>query len=163
MYLIAAVIKSVVKAWLQFLLGQSFSKHSKITVHWDSFNANTITTCVAANGICDDPIEHLQCGRSALASEVLLERQNLAISETWMEDSMPVNVPGFDLRSSNNNTKLRQIAASSSVAVSSSSRKDVGVAIHRSINSFTDCNRVNLDISEINLGMKDPKAVVTSI
>ncbi|GFU16058.1 hypothetical protein TNCV_1300141 [Trichonephila clavipes] len=40
------------------------------------------------------------------------------------------------------------------MVVSSSSRKAVGVAIYRNSNSFTDCNRVNIDISEINLGMK---------
>ncbi|GFR16570.1 helitron_like_N domain-containing protein [Trichonephila clavata] len=56
--------KSVVKAWLQFLLGQPLYKHCKITVHWDSFDANTITSCVLANAIHDNPIEHLQCYRS---------------------------------------------------------------------------------------------------
>ncbi|GFT35969.1 hypothetical protein TNCV_4342791 [Trichonephila clavipes] len=61
------------------------------------------------------------------------------------------NVPGFDLRSSYNTTKCRQIANSSSVAVSSSSRKAVGIAIYRNINMFTDCNRVNIEISGINL------------
>ncbi|GFX79637.1 uncharacterized protein TNCV_826251 [Trichonephila clavipes] len=67
----------------------------------DSFHANTITSCVAANAISDDPIEHL---RSAPESEVLLARQDLAISEAWMEDSMPMNVLGFDLRSYCNTT-----------------------------------------------------------
>ncbi|GFQ86732.1 uncharacterized protein TNCT_365501 [Trichonephila clavata] len=84
----------------------------------------------------------------------------LEISETWMEDSMPMNVPGFDLRSYCNTAKLKQIASTSSVAVSSlpSSRKADGVAIYRNINSFTDCNIVNTEISKINLGMKDAKA-----
>ncbi|GFX81928.1 uncharacterized protein TNCV_2571281 [Trichonephila clavipes] len=76
---------------------------------------------------------------------------------------MPVNVPGCDLRSYCNTSKRRQIATTSSVAVSSSSRKAGGIAIYRNINSFTDCNTVNIDISEINLGMKDAKAVVMSI
>ncbi|GFW75424.1 hypothetical protein TNCV_4426081 [Trichonephila clavipes] len=58
-------------------------------------------------------------------SEVLLVRQNLAISKTWMEDSMPVNVPGFDLRSSYNTTKCRQIATTSSVVVASSSSRHI--------------------------------------
>ncbi|GFT10416.1 uncharacterized protein TNCV_3190971 [Trichonephila clavipes] len=80
-----------------------------------------------------------------------------------MEDSMPVNVLGFDLRSSYNTSKLRQIATSSLVAVSSSSRKAVGVAIYRNITSFTDCNRVNIYILEINLGMKDAKAMLMSV
>ncbi|GFT24230.1 uncharacterized protein TNCV_2064591 [Trichonephila clavipes] len=76
-----------------------------------------------------------------------------------MEDSMPVNLPGFDLRSSYNTAKRRQIATTSSVVVASSScRKADGVAIYRNINSFTDCNRVNIDSLEINLGMKDAKA-----
>ncbi|GFV98824.1 hypothetical protein TNCV_2913411 [Trichonephila clavipes] len=49
-----------------------------------------------------------------------------------MEDSMPVNVPGFDLRSSYNTAKRRQIATTSSVAVSlSSSRKTSRIAIYR--------------------------------
>ncbi|GFU91499.1 uncharacterized protein TNCV_2542671 [Trichonephila clavipes] len=75
-----------------------------------------------------------------------------------MEDSMPVNVPGFDLRSFYNTTKRRPIATASSVVVALlSSRKAGGVAIYRNINSFTDCNRVNIDISEIKLGMKDTK------
>ncbi|GFV34272.1 helitron_like_N domain-containing protein [Trichonephila clavipes] len=87
-YLSGVVMKSVVKVWLQFFLGQSLCKHYKSTAHWDSFHANTITSCVAANAIGDDSIEHLQCDRSASKSEALLLRQNLAISETWMEDSM---------------------------------------------------------------------------
>ncbi|GFV10596.1 putative mariner transposase [Trichonephila clavipes] len=107
-YQSSVVIKSVVKAWLQFLLVQSLCEHYKITVHLVSFHANIITSC-GANAIGDDPIKHLQCNRSAQELEVLLVRQNLAISETWMEDSMPVNVPGFDLRSSYNTTKHRQI------------------------------------------------------
>ncbi|GFR28018.1 hypothetical protein TNCT_93001 [Trichonephila clavata] len=74
-----------------------------------------------------------------------------------MEDFMPVNVPGFDLIYFNT-AKRRQIATTSSVAVSSaSSRKAGAVAIYH-INSFTDYKRVNSDISEINLGMKDAKA-----
>ncbi|GFW23787.1 helitron_like_N domain-containing protein [Trichonephila clavipes] len=105
---------SVVKR-LQFLLDQPLYKHYKITVHWDSFQANTITSCVAAND--DDPIEYLQCERSAPESEVLLARQNLVISETWMEDSMSVNVPGFHLRSYYNIAMRRQIATTSLVAV----------------------------------------------
>ncbi|GFW70697.1 hypothetical protein TNCV_2922521 [Trichonephila clavipes] len=108
---------------------------------------------MAANAISDDPIEHLQCNRGALDSEVLLLRQNLAISDTWVEDSMSVNVPGFDLRSSYNIAKHRQIATTSSVVVaSSSSRKASGVAIYRKINDLMDCNPVNIDVSKINLG-----------
>ncbi|GFW16464.1 helitron_like_N domain-containing protein [Trichonephila clavipes] len=42
-YLSGVVIKSGVKAWLQFLLGESLCNHYKITLHWDSFHANTIT------------------------------------------------------------------------------------------------------------------------
>ncbi|GFS97369.1 uncharacterized protein TNCV_1825131 [Trichonephila clavipes] len=76
-----------------------------------------------------------------------------------MEDSMPVNVPGFDLRSYCNTAKCRQIATTLLVAISSSSnRYSGGVAIYCNINSFTDCNRVNIDILEINLEMKDAKA-----
>ncbi|GFY01159.1 hypothetical protein TNCV_5076261 [Trichonephila clavipes] len=74
-----------------------------------------------------------------------------------MEDSMPENVPGFDLRSSYNTAKRRQIATISLVVVASSSRNAGGVTIYRNINSFTDFNRVNIDITEINLGMKDAK------
>ncbi|GFR29805.1 hypothetical protein TNCT_367831 [Trichonephila clavata] len=74
---------------------------------------------------------------------------------------MPVNVLGFDLRSYCKTAKRRQMATTSSVAVSSSSssRKASGVAIYRNINSFTDCNRVKIDISENYLGSKDEKAV----
>ncbi|GFQ65587.1 helitron_like_N domain-containing protein [Trichonephila clavata] len=75
-YLSGVIKKSVVKAWLQFLLGQPLYKHYKIIVHWNSFHANTITSCVAANVIGDDPIEHLQCDRSAPESKVLLARQH---------------------------------------------------------------------------------------
>ncbi|GFY25053.1 uncharacterized protein TNCV_2692441 [Trichonephila clavipes] len=76
-----------------------------------------------------------------------------------VEDSMPVSVLGFYLRSYCNTAKRRQIATTSSVEISSSSNhKAGGVAIYRNINSFTDCNRVNIDISENNLGMKDAKA-----
>ncbi|GFW09422.1 hypothetical protein TNCV_3995291 [Trichonephila clavipes] len=75
-----------------------------------------------------------------------------------MEDSMPVNVPGFNLRSSYNTAKRRKIATTSSVVIASSSnRKAGGVTIYRNMNSFIDCNRVNIDILEINLGMKDTK------
>ncbi|GFQ77620.1 uncharacterized protein TNCT_180991 [Trichonephila clavata] len=75
-----------------------------------------------------------------------------------MEDSMPVNKPGFGLRSYCNTAKCRQIETTSSVAESSSSsHKADSVAMYRNINSFTDCNRVNNDISEINLRMKDAK------
>ncbi|GFQ98188.1 uncharacterized protein TNCT_636031 [Trichonephila clavata] len=82
----------------------------------------------------------------------------LSITEIWMENSMPVNKPGFGLRSYCNTAKCRQIKTTSSVAVSSSSsRKADSVAMYRNINSFTDCNRVNNDISEINLRMKDAK------
>ncbi|GFW34636.1 uncharacterized protein TNCV_952641 [Trichonephila clavipes] len=73
-----------------------------------------------------------------------------------MEDSMQVNVSGSDLRLYCNNAKRRQIETASLVAVSLSSRRNAsGVAIYRNINSFTDCNRVNIYFSEINLGMKD--------
>ncbi|GFW85645.1 hypothetical protein TNCV_852961 [Trichonephila clavipes] len=47
----------------------------------------------------------------------------LTISETWMEDSMAVNVPGFDLRTYFNTAKRRQFPTTSSVAVSSSSSR----------------------------------------
>ncbi|GFW66554.1 helitron_like_N domain-containing protein [Trichonephila clavipes] len=157
-YLRGVFKKSVVKACLQFLLGQPLYKHCKITVHWDSFHANT--SCVEANAIGDDPIELLQCGRCAQDLEVLPARQNLPISETWMEDSLSVDVLDFDLRLYCNTGKRRQIATTSSIAVSlSSSHKAGGVAIYRHINSFTHCNRVNIDIPEINLGMKIAKAV----
>ncbi|GFS58933.1 hypothetical protein TNCV_68611 [Trichonephila clavipes] len=76
-----------------------------------------------------------------------------------MEDSMSVNVLSFDLRSSYNTDKCRQIDTTSSMAVSSlSSCKAGGVTIYRNINSFTDCNRVNIDLSEIYLGMKNEEA-----
>ncbi|GFQ82124.1 uncharacterized protein TNCT_445041 [Trichonephila clavata] len=72
---------------------------------------------------------------------------------------MPVNLPGFYLISYCNTTKRRQIETTSSMAVSSSSScKADGVAIYRNINSFTDCSRINIGISKINLGMKDAKA-----
>ncbi|GFX29503.1 hypothetical protein TNCV_4775771 [Trichonephila clavipes] len=114
---------------------------------------------VEANAIGDDPIEPLQCDRSALESEVLLERQNLAISETWMEDSMAVNVPGFDLRS-----PLMILLSADKLQLHHRwyiiifKSQSGGVTIYSNINSFTDCNRVNFDISNINLGMKDAKA-----
>ncbi|GFT62199.1 helitron_like_N domain-containing protein [Trichonephila clavipes] len=70
-YLSSMVTKSVVKAWLHFFLCQSLCKQYKITKHWDSFLANTKTSCVAAKAIGDDTIKHLQCDRSAPESEVL--------------------------------------------------------------------------------------------
>ncbi|GFV68766.1 helitron_like_N domain-containing protein [Trichonephila clavipes] len=73
-YLSGVAKKSVVKSWLQFLLGQPLYKHYKITVHWGSFHANTITSCMAANAIGDDAIERLQCNKSTSESEVLLTR-----------------------------------------------------------------------------------------
>ncbi|GFU14961.1 hypothetical protein TNCV_795341 [Trichonephila clavipes] len=76
-----------------------------------------------------------------------------------MEDSMPVNVPVFDLRSSYNTAKRRQIVTTSLVAASSlSCRKAGGVAIYCNLHSFTHFNRVNIEFSEINLGMKDATA-----
>ncbi|GFX44725.1 hypothetical protein TNCV_2428091 [Trichonephila clavipes] len=54
-----------------------------------------------ANAIGDDLIEPLQYERSAPVSEVLLARHNLAISETWVEDSMPVNGSESDPTASN--------------------------------------------------------------
>lgn len=94
-----------------------------------------------------------------ISTDSIINRSDyLAISETWMEDFKPVQVPGFDLRSYRNTAKRRQIATTSSAAVSSSSSRIAGgVAIYRNINSFTDCNRVNIDISEMNLQIKDPK------
>ncbi|GFV07719.1 uncharacterized protein TNCV_4942211 [Trichonephila clavipes] len=130
--------------------GWSFMK-----THWAATSARFTSTLV------NNPFEHkiVMSDRSAPEKEALLARQNLATSKTWMEDSMPVNVPGFDMGSSYNTAKRRQIATSSSVAVSSSSsRKAGGVAIYRNINSVTDCNRVNIDISEISLGRKEAKA-----
>ncbi|GFX54944.1 hypothetical protein TNCV_3318611 [Trichonephila clavipes] len=81
--------------------------------------------CVAVNVSGDDLIEHLQWDRSTSGTEALLEQQNLAISETCMEDSKPGNMPGFDLRLYCNTSKRRQCATTSSVTVSllSSSRK----------------------------------------
>ncbi|GFT58708.1 hypothetical protein TNCV_1360721 [Trichonephila clavipes] len=80
-----------------------------------------------------------------------------------MKDSTSVNAPGFDLKSSYNTSKRRQIATTSSVAVSSSSsRKANGVAMYRNIHSYTDCNRVNIGISEIILRMKDATRLSTS-
>ncbi|GFR18137.1 hypothetical protein TNCT_631171 [Trichonephila clavata] len=73
-----------------------------------------------------------------------------------MEDSMSVNVPSFDLRSYCNTSKRRKTASSLAISTSSS-RKACGVAIYRNINRFTDCNRVNIDISEIIWGTKDTK------
>ncbi|GFQ81496.1 hypothetical protein TNCT_54611 [Trichonephila clavata] len=89
-----------------------------------------------------------------ISTDFIINRSDyLAISETWMEESMPVNGPAFDLRSYCNTAKRKQIATTSSVAVSSSSsRKADRVAIYRNTNSFTDCNRVSIDISEINWG-----------
>ncbi|GFV12187.1 hypothetical protein TNCV_1536841 [Trichonephila clavipes] len=126
-----------------------------------AFNVNIKKNIIHKSTYLSSVVIKSMCDRSALESEVLLVRQRLAISETWMEDPMSVNVPGFDQRSFYNTAKRRQIATTTSVMVasSSSSRKAGGVAIYRNINSFTDCNRVNIDISEINLGMKDAKAV----
>lgn len=45
------------KTWLQVLLSQPLYK---ITVNWDLFHANTITSCEAANATGDDAIKHLQ-------------------------------------------------------------------------------------------------------
>ncbi|GFR05563.1 helitron_like_N domain-containing protein [Trichonephila clavata] len=95
LYLSSVVKNSELKFRLKFLLFEPLYKHYKITVHWDSYHANTITSCVAANSICDYPIEHQQRERSTPESDVLLSRQKLAIRETWMVDSMTVNVPGL--------------------------------------------------------------------
>ncbi|GFX22729.1 hypothetical protein TNCV_2994621 [Trichonephila clavipes] len=65
-----------------------------------------------------------------------------------MEDSMPVNGPGFDLNSYCNTAKRKQIATTS-LTVVSSSRKGGGIAMHRNINSFADCSRVNIDIRKL--------------
>ncbi|GFY20264.1 hypothetical protein TNCV_208961 [Trichonephila clavipes] len=71
---------------------------------------------------------------------------------------MEVNVPGFDMRSSYTTAKHRQVATTSLVVVSSSSSRNArGITIDRNINNFTDCNRVNVDISETNLRMKDAR------
>ncbi|GFV30230.1 hypothetical protein TNCV_97061 [Trichonephila clavipes] len=66
-----------------------------------------------------------------------------------MEDFMSVNVPGFDLISYCKTAKRRQIATTPSVAVSSSSSQGVIIIINY--------NRVNVDISKINLGLKDAR------
>ena len=77
---------------------------------------------------------------------IIKRSEYLAYSETWIENSMPVNVPGFDLRSYCKTAKNRQIATTSSVAIwSSSSRKTGGVSIYRNIR-LTDCNKVNIDV-----------------
>lgn len=90
-YLSGVVKKSVLKAWLQFLLGQPLYKHYKITVNWDSFQPNT-TSCVTANATGDDPIEHLQCDdRSAPESDVLLARQHTML---WNEEHCLDIAPG---------------------------------------------------------------------
>ncbi|GFV84409.1 transposable element Tcb1 transposase [Trichonephila clavipes] len=94
-YLNCVVIKSGVKVWLHFLLGQSLFKHYKIKVHWKSFHVNTIISCVAANVIGDVPIEHLQCDRSAPELEVLLVNGSrfgrnqttvMRICDLWMQE-----------------------------------------------------------------------------
>ncbi|GFV80228.1 hypothetical protein TNCV_1477901 [Trichonephila clavipes] len=96
-----------------------------------------------------------------ISTDSIINRSDyLVISDTWMNDSMPVNVPDFDLRSDCNSAKRRQIATTSLVAVSSSSsRKAGGVAIYCNISNFTDCNSVSINILGINLEMKDTKAV----
>ncbi|GFV79818.1 hypothetical protein TNCV_1726431 [Trichonephila clavipes] len=70
-----------------------------------------------------------------------------------MDDSMPVNVPGFDLRLYCNTSPREDKLQPSSVAVSSSCHKAGGVATYRNINHFTGYNRINIDILEINLTM----------
>ncbi|GFX98776.1 hypothetical protein TNCV_1503521 [Trichonephila clavipes] len=107
------------------MIHESTYLSGEITVHWDSFHANTLTSCVAANAIGNVPIQHLQRDISAPESEALLVRQNLGISETWIKDSMPVNELSSDLRSYCNTAKRRQIAATSSVVVSSSSSRHI--------------------------------------
>ena len=52
---------------------------------------------------------------------IIKRSEYLAYSETWIENSMPVNVPGFDLRSYCKTAKNRQIATTSSIAATSSS------------------------------------------
>ncbi|GFX30936.1 hypothetical protein TNCV_4146441 [Trichonephila clavipes] len=106
---------------------------STMVVYEDTLGSSWCS-CVAANAIGDSN-EQLQCDSSALESEVLLVRQNLSIIEAWMEDSMPVNVPGFDLRSSYNIAKRIYIIG---VDITSSSYNDSGDAIYRNINSFID-------------------------
>ncbi|GFT95262.1 uncharacterized protein TNCV_3325801 [Trichonephila clavipes] len=130
--------------------GIDYVRWSFRKTYWAAASARFITT-VAGNAISDDLIEHLQCDRSSPKSEILLARQNLAISEIWMEDCMIMNVLGFDLRSSYNTARSRQIATTSSVAVlsSSSNRKAGGVTAYRNINSFTYCNRVNIDLGKL--------------
>ena len=74
---------------------------------------------------------------------------------------MPMNVPGFHLRSYCNNAKNIQIATTSSVAVSSSSsRKAGGVAIYCNINRFIDYSNEPLTVLELmaHLKMKYAKA-----
>ncbi|GFR24915.1 hypothetical protein TNCT_263241 [Trichonephila clavata] len=57
-----------------------------------------------------------------ISTDYIINRSDyLAISETWQEDSLPVNVPGFNLISYCNTAKLRQTGTTSSVVVSSSS------------------------------------------
>ncbi|GFT19400.1 helitron_like_N domain-containing protein [Trichonephila clavipes] len=63
------------------------------------------------------------------------------VAKTPREDSMRVNVPGFNLRPYCNAAKRRQIATISSVVSSSSSRKAGGIVMCRDINSFTNCNK----------------------
>ncbi|GFR01381.1 hypothetical protein TNCT_596151 [Trichonephila clavata] len=45
---------------------------------------------------------------------IIIRSDCLTISENWMEDSLPMNVPGFDLKSYCNAANRRQIATSSS-------------------------------------------------
>ncbi|CAD7087755.1 unnamed protein product [Hermetia illucens] len=73
------------------LCGQPLYKHYKITVNWDTFQAYAITRCVTANAAGEDPIEHLQCDRSALESDVLLARQHTML---WNEEHCLHVVPG---------------------------------------------------------------------
>ena len=81
-----------------------------------------------------------------------------AISGTWMENFLSVNVLGFDLRSQRNTATKRQIATTSSVAMSlSSSHKADGVVLYRNLNS-SDCDRVDIDMSDIHYEIKDAKS-----
>ncbi|GFR33030.1 hypothetical protein TNCT_261511 [Trichonephila clavata] len=51
-----------------------------------------------------------------ISTDSIINRPDyLAISDTWMEDAMPLNVLDFDLRSYGNTAKRRQIATTSSV------------------------------------------------
>ncbi|GFS83070.1 hypothetical protein TNCV_1286901 [Trichonephila clavipes] len=126
-YLSGVVIKSAVKARLQFLLGQTLLRQKCTGV-----GGSARMFCCSNQRDLDERFHASEC-------------------------------PGFDLRSYCNTAKLRKITTSTSVPVASSSRKAVGVTIYRNINSFTDCNRVNIDVSEVNLEMKHAKAIVMSV